>query len=94
PLKIAGVRVLADEAAKEDEYYFIIPKVFNEVMDGYPKKMALNVLVNAGIMATPAKPEANYDHQFKVPKKMIGKTFRAYKITPVLVDDDNAETTE
>ncbi|MCR1837673.1 DUF927 domain-containing protein [Rodentibacter caecimuris] len=92
PLKIAGVRVLADEAAKEEEHYFIYPKIFDEVIDGFPKKMALGILFTAGLLKKPNKPEQGYNEFiFKIPKKMIGKTARAYKIMPFSDDENETE---
>ncbi|MDC2825462.1 DUF927 domain-containing protein [Rodentibacter pneumotropicus] len=92
PLKIAGVRVLADEAAKEEEHYFIYPKIFDEVIDGFPKKMALNILFTAGLLKKPNKPEQGYNEFiFKIPRKMIGKTPRAYKIMPFSDDENETE---
>lgn len=44
PIKISGVRVLGNESTNEEEYFFIIPKVFNEITANYPKKMVLSIL--------------------------------------------------
>ncbi|OOF57357.1 hypothetical protein BKL49_09600 [Rodentibacter myodis] len=95
PLKIAGVRVLADKAAKEEEHYFIYPKIFDEVIDGFPKKMALGILFTAGLLKKPNKPEQGYNEFiFKIPKKMIGKTARAYKIMPFSDEPETEEEAE
>ena len=36
PIKASGVRVLANEAKKEEEHYFIYPKIFDEIIEGFP----------------------------------------------------------
>ena len=44
PIKASGVRVLANEAKKEEEHYFIYPKIFDEIIEGFPKNMAHSIL--------------------------------------------------
>ena len=91
PNKIAGVRVLPDEADKEEEYYFVIPTVLKEILNEFPKNMYIDVLIKTGIMKSPKTHEKGYEYQFNVPKKMMGKKFRAYKITPFLNDGQVSE---
>ena len=91
PNKIAGVRVLPDEADKEEEYYFVIPTVLKEILNEFPKNMYIDVLIKTGIMKSPKTHEKGYEYQFNVPKKMMGKKFRAYKITPFLNDGHVSE---
>ena len=81
PLKIAGVRVLEDNAEGEEPCYFIYSKIFDEIIEGFPKKMAQNILFSIGLLKKPDKSEKGYnEYLFKIPKKMLGKTPRAYKI--------------
>lgn len=91
PIKIAGVRVLSNEADKEEEYYFVIPTVLKEILNEFPKNMYIDVLLKTGIMKSPKTHEKGYEYQFNVPKKMMGKKFRAYKITPFLNDGQDPE---
>ena len=91
PIKIAGVRVLSNEADKEEEYYFVIPTVLKEILNEFPKNMYIDVLLKTGIMKSPKTHEKGYEYQFNVPKKMMGKKFRAYKITPFLNDGQEPE---
>ncbi|OOF37386.1 DUF927 domain-containing protein [Rodentibacter heidelbergensis] len=93
PQKIAGVRVLSDNVkeSKFTEHYFVIPSVFYEAMSIYPKNMLKSVLFNAGILKRPQTEEVGYEFMFKVPKKMMGKQFRAFKIMPF---SDEPETEE
>ena len=91
PTKIAGVRVLSNEADEEEEYYFVIPTVLKEILNEFPKNMYIDVLLKTGIMKSPKTHEKGYEYQFNVPKKMMGKKFRAYKITPFLNDGQEPE---
>ncbi|WP_418601391.1 DUF927 domain-containing protein, partial [Haemophilus sp.] len=77
PVKASGVRVLANEAKKEEEHYFIYPKIFDEIIDGFPKNMAHSILFSSGVLKKPKKPENGYnEYIFKISKKYIGKTVR------------------
>ncbi len=92
PLKIAGVRVLEDNAEGEEPCYFIYSKIFDEIIEGFPKKMAQNILFSIGLLKKPDKSEKGYnEYLFKIPKKMLGKTPRAYKIVP-FPENDRTET--
>ena len=92
PLKIAGVRVLEDNAEGEEPCYFIYSKIFDEIIEGFPKKMAQNILFSIGLLKKPDKSEKGYnEYLFKIPKKMLGKTPRAYKIVP-FPENDLTET--
>ena len=92
PLKIAGVRVLEDNAEGEEPCYFIYSKIFDEIIEGFPKKMAQNILFSIGLLKKPDKSEKGYnEYLFKIPKKMLGKTPRAYKIVP-FPENDRIET--
>ena len=95
PVKASGVRVLANEAKKEEEHYFIYPKIFDEIIDGFPKNMAHSILFSSGVLKKPKKPENGYnEYIFKISKKYIGKTVRAYKVTPFSDDESDSEKTE
>lgn len=92
PPKISGVRVLADGVENKKEYYFIYSKVFDEIIEGFPKNMARNVLFNTGIMKKPSVPEKGYNEfLFRIPAKILGKRARAYKIMPFSLDDRDEE---
>lgn len=81
PLKIAGVRVLENNPKGDEPCYFIYRKIFDEIIEGFPRKMAQNILFSTGLLKKPDRPEKDYDEfLFKVPKRMIGSTPRAYKI--------------
>ena len=95
PVKASGVRVLANEAKKEEEHYFIYPKIFDEIIDGFPKNMAHSILFSSGVLKKPKKPENGYnEYIFKISKKYIGKTVRAYKVTPFSDDESDSEKNE
>ena len=95
PVKASGVRVLANEAKKEEEHYFIYPKIFDEIIEGFPKNMAHSILFSSGVLKKPKKPENGYnEYIFKISKKYIGKTVRAYKVTPFSDDESDSEKTE
>ena len=81
PLKIAGVRVLENNPKGDEPCYFIYRKIFDVIIEGFPRKMAQNILFSTGLLKKPDRPEKDYDEfLFKVPKRMIGSTPRAYKI--------------
>ena len=95
PIKVSGVRVLANEAKKEEEHYFIYPKIFDEIIEGFPKNMAHSILFSSGLLKKPKKPENGYnEYIFKISKKYIGKTVRAYKVTPFSDDESDSEKNE
>ncbi len=95
PIKVSGVRVLANEAKKEEEHYFIYPKIFDEIIEGFPKNMAHSILFSSGLLKKPKKPENGYnEYIFKISKKYIGKTVRAYKVMPFSDDESDSEKTE
>ncbi len=84
PNKVYGIKILEDEFRGEGGYFYVIPQAFKEATQGYPRNMALKILANAKILQSPTTPEKGYEYQFKVPKKMLGRQIRAYKITPIL----------
>jgi hypothetical protein len=95
PIKVSGVRVLANEAKKEEEHYFIYPKIFDEIIEGFPKNMAHSILFSSGLLKKPKKPENGYnEYIFKISKKYIGKTVRAYKVMPFSDDESDSEKNE
>jgi len=84
--------VLEDNAEGEEPCYFIYSKIFDEIIEGFPKKMAQNILFSIGLLKKPDKSEKGYnEYLFKIPKKMLGKTPRAYKIVP-FPENDRTET--
>lgn len=95
PNKVAGIRVLkvtGNPQKQDDEYYFLYRTVFDEVLAQYPKKMAFNVLFNAGILKKPNTPQKGYnEYLFKVPKSIHPNQPRAYKITPIIEDGEENE---
>ncbi|CAM3005950.1 DUF927 domain-containing protein [Glaesserella parasuis] len=90
PNKIAGFRVLGDEARKEEEHFLIYPKSFKEILTNYPIKMACEILANSGVLVKPEKPERNYEYMFIISQKIAGKKkIRAYKIKPLLQNEND-----
>lgn len=90
PNRIAGFKVLGDEARKEEEHFLVYTKSFKEILANYPIKMACKILADAGVLVKPESPERNYEYVFIVSQKIVGKKkIRAYKIKPPLQNEND-----
>lgn len=90
PIKTFGFNVLGNESRKEMGYFFVYHKAFREALAEYPTRTACEILKNAGILKTAVNPEQNYEYFHHIPKKMTGgRKVRAYKIVPIVADDEN-----
>lgn len=89
PNNVYGFRILANQSPPTPEHFFIYGQAFRECLKEYPTNIACTILHNSGILHKQSKPEKGYEFMHHIPKKMTGgKKIRAYKIVPIVADDD------
>lgn len=74
----AGYRVLSSQLNGNKEHFYIYPQAFKEAIDGYPLKMACDVLISKGMLKPGAEKAKPY--VVRVPKNIDQNRPRSYLV--------------